>query len=68
MNETKDAVLTRQTQNIYDFSLATNGDILTDSFFDTSILVSLFRITALTILSLFSVTITCLGDSGVIKG
>ena len=37
-----DAVLTRQTQNAYDFSIAENGDILTDDFFDASILVALF--------------------------
>jgi len=39
---TTDAVLTRQTQNAYDFSIAANGDILTDDFFDTSILIALF--------------------------
>ena len=37
-----DAVLNTNFENIYDFSLATNGDILTDEFFDTSILVALF--------------------------
>ena len=37
-----DAVLTRQIQNAYDFSIASNGDILTDDFFDTSILIALF--------------------------
>lgn len=37
-----DAVLTRQVQNAYDFSIASNGDILTDDFFDTSILIALF--------------------------
>ena len=37
-----DAVLNTNFENIYDFSLATNGDILTDDFFDTSILVALF--------------------------
>ncbi len=39
---TTDAVLTRQTQKIYDFSIDENGDIETDDFFDTSILVALF--------------------------
>lgn len=39
---TTDAVLNRNFENIYDFSIAANGDIETDDFFDTSILVALF--------------------------
>ena len=40
---TTDAVLTRDaTTGLYDFSLDDNGDILTEDFFDTSILYSLF--------------------------
>ena len=37
-----DAVLNKDFQNVYDFSIAANGDIETDDFFDTSILVALF--------------------------
>ncbi len=37
-----DAVLSRDSSGIYDLSLDENGDIKTENFFDTSILMSIF--------------------------
>lgn len=40
--ETNDAVLTINSEGIYDFTLDSDGDILTENFLDTSILMSIF--------------------------
>ncbi len=42
VGKTTDAVLTPDATGLYDFSLDSSGDIFTENFFDTSILMSLF--------------------------
>ena len=42
VGKTTDAVLAADSTGLYDFSLDASGDILTEDFFDTSILMSLF--------------------------
>jgi phage gp46-like protein len=42
VGKTTDAVLAADTTGLYDFSLDASGDILTEDFFDTGILMSIF--------------------------
>jgi len=42
VGKTTDAVLAADSTGLYDFSLDASGDILTEDFFDTAILMSLF--------------------------
>lgn len=42
VGKTTDAVLTKDSTGLYDISLDSNGDIHTEDFFDTSILMSIF--------------------------